>query len=63
MTKIDNLWWYTLASGEIIGIVKTINEQTGEVKFRIGCAKGINELEDAEYIKDCGARLYLENIK
>lgn len=63
MTKIENIWWYTPLTGETIGIVKTKNPITGEEKFRIGCGKGLNELEDAEHIKSWGARLFLENIK
>lgn len=60
---IENYWWFSLLSGETIGIIKTKNKTTGEVKFRIGIVQGKNEKEDLEFIHDWGSTLYPENIK
>lgn len=46
MSKVLNSWWFTTADGDLIGIIKTIDEVTNEVKFRIGSADGFNESED-----------------
>lgn len=63
MSKVLNSWWYTTADGDLIGIIKTIDEVTNEVKFRIGSADGFNELVDQERIKAYGARFIPEVIK
>lgn len=62
MSKIVNKWWFT--QGKItFGIVKTIDENTGEEKFRIGLASGFDEDLDAENIRDWGARFYPKEIE
>lgn len=63
MSKVCNSWWYSTLNGNTIGIVKTIDENTNEIKFRIGLADGIDELADQERIKAYGARFYPEVIK
>lgn len=63
MSKVLNSWWFTTADGDLIGIIKTIDEVTNEVKFRIGSADGFNESEDQERIKAHGARFIPEVIK
>lgn len=63
MIEIENFWWFTPMSGETIGIVKTKNRITGEIKFRIGVGSGIVERDDVEYIKDWGAQFIPEYIK
>lgn len=62
MSKIIEKWWFT-TNGAFIGIVKTLDEITGEEKFRIGTASGVDEELDAEYIKDYGARFFPEMVK
>ena len=63
VTEIENLWWFTPATGETIGIIKTKDKITGEIKFRIGVGKGKSEFADIELIQNFGARLIPENIK
>ena len=63
MSKVLNSWWFTTADGDLIGIIKTIDEVTNEIKFRIGLADGIDELADQERIKAYGARFIPEVIK
>ena len=63
MSEIENYWWFSLLSGETIGIVKTKNEITGEIKFRIGTAQGQKEKDDLRFIRDWGATLIPEKIK
>lgn len=63
MSKVCNSWWYSTLNGNTIGIIKTIDENTNEIKFRIGLADGIDELADQERIKAYGARFYLEVLK
>lgn len=63
MSRVINRWWYTTSGGHTIGIIKTIDEITNEVKFRIGLADGFNELLDEERIKSHGARFIPEVIK
>ena len=63
MIEIENYWWFSSMAGETIGIVKTKNKITGEIKFRIGLGQGENEKQDIEYIKDWGAQFFLEKIK
>lgn len=62
MSKIVDKWWFTTGGGTI-GIVKTIDDVTGEQKFRIGIASGIDEDLDALSIKNYGARFFPEMIK
>lgn len=62
MSKIVNKWWFT-TNGVLIGIIKTVDDITGEEKFRIGMASGIDEELDAQYIKDNGARFIPEIVK
>lgn len=62
MSKIVDKWWFT-TNGALIGIIKTVDDITGEEKFRIGTASGIDEKLDAQYIKDNGARFIPEIIK
>ena len=63
MSKILNRWWYTTSGGHTIGIVKTVDKITNEVKFRIGCGNGFNELLDEERICMHGDKFYPEVIK
>ena len=64
MSKIVNSWWYTLSpDGYCIGIIKTIDEITGEVKFRIGLGTGTNQTLDEEFIRDYGDKFYPDIIK
>ncbi len=60
---IENFWWFPQMTGETIGIIKTKNKTTEEVKFRIGIGQGKNEKEDLEFIRDWGATIFPENIK
>lgn len=48
---------------ETIGIVKVFDEKTGENKFYIGVADGIDEEIDAENIKSFGGKFFPEMIK
>lgn len=63
MSRVTDSWWYTTSGEHCIGIVKTIDETTNEIKFRIGLADGFNELVDQERIKAHGARFIPEAIK
>lgn len=63
MSRVTDSWWYTTSGGHCISIVKTIDEITNEIKFRIGEADGFNEIIDQERIKAHGARFIPEVIK
>ena len=63
MSKVIDSWWYTTSGGHCIGIVKTVDDTTKEIKFRIGLADGLNEMIDQERIKTHGARFIPEVIK
>lgn len=60
---VTNSWWYTTSGGHCIGIVKTVDEITKEVKFRIGQGDGFNESMDETRIQRHGARFVPDVIK
>lgn len=62
-SKVINRWWFTTSGGHCIGIIKTIDPNNNEEKFRIGLADGFNELLDEQRILSHGARFYPEVIK
>lgn len=62
-SKIVDSWWYTDSSGKVIGIVKTKDTLSGEIKFRIGNGYGLNKDEDIAMIINIGARFVPEMIK
>lgn len=62
-SKIVDSWWFCNLTGDCIGIIKTEDEVTKEIKFRIGNGQGINEDSDAEFIKNYGSQFYPEQIK
>ena len=64
MSKITNMWWYSsINSNTQIGIIKVHDDITGEDRFYIGTADGINERTEAERIKDYGTPFFPELIK
>lgn len=63
MSIVTDSWWYTTSGGHCIGIIKTVDENTDEIKFRIGQADGFNQQLDEERIKRHGARFIPEAIK
>lgn len=62
-SKVMNAWWYTTYGGNVIGIVKTVDEITHEEKFRIGVVDGFNEEIDKQRVALKGDRFYPEVIK
>ena len=62
MSTIVNKWWFSTAD-ELVGIIKCHDDITGEDKFYIGGADGIDENIDAENIKSFGAKFIPDLIK
>ena len=62
-SEILNAWWYNTCDGKHIGIVKTKDNITGDIKFRIAVVGGLDEELDKEYIRDFGDKFYPEIIK
>ena len=63
MSKVINKWWFTTFGGHCIAIIKTLDEITGEEKFRIGIGEGLDEEIDALTILNCGDKFFPEVIK
>lgn len=62
-SKVVDSWWYHDAQCNHIGIIKTVDEASGEVKFRIGKAYGFDpEFDKNVILKEC-SRFYPEMIK
>ena len=61
--KVVDSWWFTDISGKVIGIVKTKDTLSGEIKFRIGNGYGLNKDEDVAMVINLGSRFYPEQIK
>lgn len=61
--EVLNSVWYTTCDGETIGIVKTKDTITGEIKYRIGTGLGFNEQDDIQKIVSMGSRFYPEYVK
>ena len=57
--KINDVFWFTPATGECIGIVYGTDDVTGERKAYIGVGNGINEEEDIALIAKTGAKFIL----
>ena len=49
MSRVIDSWWYTTSGGHCIGIVKTVDDTTKEIKFRIGLADGLNHIFEYKY--------------
>ncbi len=62
-SKIVDSWWFCNFTGGCIGIVKTEDEVTKKIKYRIGNGNGADEDLDAEFIKNYGSQFYPEIIK
>lgn len=60
-SRIIDTAWYTTHVGQCIGIVKTFDDITQEVKYYIGVAPGIDEESDADYIKSYGDRFFINS--
>lgn len=60
---ILNTWWYTTYDGSCVGIIKTKDDYTGEIKFRIGTGTGTDEQEDEIKILRYGDKFYPEMVK
>ena len=58
-SKILDVYW--ISGIKTIGIIATENE-TGEVKFRIGQAKSKNLSDDIAYIKDHGMKIHIDGL-
>lgn len=54
MTNLD-VMWFTSGRG-LVGIAKVLDEETGEVSYRISPADGFNEVIDANLVGVFGAR-------
>lgn len=63
MSRVIDSWWYTTSGGHCIGIIKIVDENTDEIKFRIGLADGFNKLVDILRIEAHGATFIPEAIK
>ena len=61
--KILNCWWYTTFDGTTIGIVKTLDENTNKIKYRIGNGIGLEEADDAQKIAAEGDKFFPEVIQ
>jgi hypothetical protein len=62
-TIIRDSWWFTDSYGRTVGIVKTENTKTKEIKFRIGNGLGFDQNGDIAMITQIGSRFYPEQIK
>lgn len=60
---ILNTWWFTTYEGQCIGIIKTKDDYTDEIKFRIGIGKGEDEQTDEIKILNYGDKFYPEAVK
>ena len=60
---ILNTWWFTTYNGDCIGIIKTKDDYTDEIKYRIGIGKGKDEVQDELTILRTGDKFYPEMIK
>lgn len=61
--KIEQCWWFTTFTGTTVGIVKTKDENTGEIKFRIGTGFGLDENQDAQKIALEGDKFFPGDVK
>lgn len=55
--------WYTTCDGKTIGIVKTQDTITKEIKRRIGIGFGKDYQEDVDWIVKTGDKFIMEVIK
>ena len=62
MSKVTDYWFFNTFD-ETVGIVKVRDEITGEDRFYIGVADGIDEQRDIENIKSFGAPFFPDLIK
>ena len=63
MIETLNVWWFTTCDGKCIGIVKTKDSITEEIKYRIGTGEGKDEEFDKLNILNCGDKFFPEVIK
>lgn len=55
--KIENAIWFTLRTGELLGIVTGTDDMTSEPKAYIGIADGIHERIDMDIICKSGCKI------
>lgn len=61
--EVKDSWWFTDSYGRTVGIIKTEDTKSGDIKFRIGDGLGFSIETDTEMIIKTGARFYPEIIK
>ena len=61
--KILESMWFTPMGSATIGLVACEDEVTGEIKFYIGEANGLDQKKDEKYISDRGAKFHHEMVE